>query len=291
MGDGEKHDGTSQDHTNRFGSRPGGDDLRRLQHDWWGLDPGRHGLARGHDGSGERNAVHGRFAVDRLDGWRRSARPARAFRPMVPAASRAWRLDPVATAASNNPALSTLVTAVGAAGLGDTLNSDRGHHGLRADERRFAAIDKATLDAALADPKGLLTTVLTYHVVPGRLTPESWPVRTRRSRAGRSKSPAAVRTSPSTARPRSSAATSRPPTPRSTSSTACSSRRRADRVGSFLGGRSERLRSEAPPSIGWRGPRASLSPTVRSAQLPGRRPRPRRGQRGRRRGRRPRRGR
>ena len=31
--------------------------------------------------------------------------------------------DPVATAASNNPALSTLVTAVAAAGLVDTLNS------------------------------------------------------------------------------------------------------------------------------------------------------------------------
>ncbi|MEP6799599.1 MAG: fasciclin domain-containing protein, partial [Lapillicoccus sp.] len=31
--------------------------------------------------------------------------------------------DPVATAASHNPVLSTLVTAVTAAGLGDTLNS------------------------------------------------------------------------------------------------------------------------------------------------------------------------
>ena len=31
--------------------------------------------------------------------------------------------DPVATAASNNPLLSTLVTAVKAAGLGETLNS------------------------------------------------------------------------------------------------------------------------------------------------------------------------
>lgn len=34
--------------------------------------------------------------------------------------------DPVATAASNNPALSTLVTAVGAAGLGHSLNSADG---------------------------------------------------------------------------------------------------------------------------------------------------------------------
>ena len=36
--------------------------------------------------------------------------------------------DPVATAASNNPALSTLVQAVTAANLGDTLNSHRRHH-------------------------------------------------------------------------------------------------------------------------------------------------------------------
>ena len=36
----------------------------------------------------------------------------------------------------------------------------------------FAAMDKATLDTAMADPKGLLTKVLTYHVVQGRLTPE-----------------------------------------------------------------------------------------------------------------------
>jgi uncharacterized surface protein with fasciclin (FAS1) repeats len=36
----------------------------------------------------------------------------------------------------------------------------------------FAAVPKPTLDKALGDPKGLLTTVLTYHVVPGQLTPD-----------------------------------------------------------------------------------------------------------------------
>ena len=35
----------------------------------------------------------------------------------------------------------------------------------------------------MADPTGLLTTVLTYHVVPGRLSPASWPARTRPCRA------------------------------------------------------------------------------------------------------------
>jgi len=81
-------------------------------------------------------------------------------------------LDPVATAASNNPALSTLVTAVGAAGLAETLNTTPDITVFAPTNDAFAALDKATLDAALADPQGLLTTVLTYHVVPGRITPD-----------------------------------------------------------------------------------------------------------------------
>jgi uncharacterized surface protein with fasciclin (FAS1) repeats len=80
--------------------------------------------------------------------------------------------DPVATAASNNPALSTLVTAVTAAGLVDTLNTTADITVFAPADSAFAAMDKATLDSALADPKGLLTTVLTYHVVPGRLSPD-----------------------------------------------------------------------------------------------------------------------
>jgi uncharacterized surface protein with fasciclin (FAS1) repeats len=79
--------------------------------------------------------------------------------------------DPVATAASNNPALSTLVTAVKAAGLVDTLNSAQGITVFAPANSAFAAMDQATLKKALADPKGLLTTVLTYHVVSGKLTP------------------------------------------------------------------------------------------------------------------------
>lgn len=79
--------------------------------------------------------------------------------------------DPVATAASNNPALSTLVTAVSKAGLVDSLNSADGITVFAPTNDAFAALDKATLDKALADPKGLLTTVLTYHVVAGKLSP------------------------------------------------------------------------------------------------------------------------
>jgi len=81
--------------------------------------------------------------------------------------------DPVATAASNNPVLSTLVTAVTAAGLGDTLNSAEDITVFAPTNDGFAALPTETLDAALADPTGLLTTVLTYHVVPGRLAPDA----------------------------------------------------------------------------------------------------------------------
>jgi uncharacterized surface protein with fasciclin (FAS1) repeats len=80
--------------------------------------------------------------------------------------------DPVATAASNTPELSTLVTAVKKADLVNTLNSAQGITVFAPTNDAFAAVPKATLDKALADPNGLLTTVLTYHVVPGQLAPD-----------------------------------------------------------------------------------------------------------------------
>ena len=73
--------------------------------------------------------------------------------------------DPVATAASNNPVLSTLVTAVTEAGLVDTLNSGGPFTVFAPSNDAFAKIDQATLDAVLAD-KDLLTQILTLHVVP-----------------------------------------------------------------------------------------------------------------------------
>ncbi|MGZ4629813.1 MAG: fasciclin domain-containing protein [Oryzihumus sp.] len=80
--------------------------------------------------------------------------------------------DPVATAASNNPLLSTLVTAVKQAGLVDTLNSAQGITVFAPTNDAFGKLDKATLDKAMKDPKGLLTKVLTNHVVAGKLAPE-----------------------------------------------------------------------------------------------------------------------
>jgi uncharacterized surface protein with fasciclin (FAS1) repeats len=75
--------------------------------------------------------------------------------------------DPVGTAASSNPVLTTLVTAVGEANLVDTLNTAPALTVFAPTDCAFAALDPATLDAALADPSGLLTQVLGFHVIPG----------------------------------------------------------------------------------------------------------------------------
>ncbi|KGN34259.1 fasciclin [Knoellia sinensis KCTC 19936] len=79
---------------------------------------------------------------------------------------------PVATAASANPLLSTLVSAVKEAGLVDTLNGAPELTVFAPVNDAFAAVPKATMDAAMADPKGLLTKVLTNHVVAGKIAPD-----------------------------------------------------------------------------------------------------------------------
>lgn len=78
--------------------------------------------------------------------------------------------DPVATAASNNPLLSTLVTAVTKAGLVDTLNGAPGLTVFAPTNDAFAKLPKKTLNAVLADKK-LLTEILTHHVIGGQLDP------------------------------------------------------------------------------------------------------------------------
>lgn len=78
---------------------------------------------------------------------------------------------PVASAASANPLLKTLVSAVGQAELVDTLNSADALTVFAPTDDAFAKIPKADLDAVLAD-KALLTKVLTHHVVAGQLSPD-----------------------------------------------------------------------------------------------------------------------
>ncbi len=62
----------------------------------------------------------------------------------------------------------TLVAAVQAAGLVDTLKGPGPFTVFAPTDAAFAKIPKATLDGLLAD-KAALTKVLTYHVVPGKV--------------------------------------------------------------------------------------------------------------------------
>lgn len=85
--------------------------------------------------------------------------------------------DPVAVAAGNNPLLTTLTAAVSGqlnpkVDLVDTLNGDQFTVFAPVDEA-FAQLPKSMVNQ-LAQPKNAetLTSVLTYHVVPGQLTPE-----------------------------------------------------------------------------------------------------------------------
>ena len=82
--------------------------------------------------------------------------------------------DPVATAASNNPLLTTLTAAVSGkvnqgVNLVNTLNN--GEFTVFAPvDSAFAKVDAATMKKLTTD-SALLSKILTYHVVPGKLSP------------------------------------------------------------------------------------------------------------------------
>ena len=128
---------------------------------------------------------------------------------------------PVATAASANPALSTLVTAVKKAGLVDTLNSAANITVFAPDNAAFAKIPTATLKKLLAN-KAELTKILTYHVAPARYTPGQLASGTGiKTLEGGMVTPAAMGGTYAVNKATWSAGTCRPPTPPSTSSTPC----------------------------------------------------------------------
>ncbi|MGI8578617.1 MAG: fasciclin domain-containing protein [Nocardioidaceae bacterium] len=86
--------------------------------------------------------------------------------------------DPVATAASNNPLLKTLVAAVSGklnpkVNLVDTLNGSQFTVFAPVDSA-FKALPAATVKS-LSDPMNAatLTKILTYHVVPGQIAPSA----------------------------------------------------------------------------------------------------------------------
>ncbi len=83
--------------------------------------------------------------------------------------------DPVATAASNNPLLTTLTSAVSGklnpkVDLVDTLNGGEFTVFAPVDDA-FKKLPAATVDTLTTDD-ALLTKILTYHVVAGRLSPQ-----------------------------------------------------------------------------------------------------------------------
>ncbi|MGH3720256.1 MAG: fasciclin domain-containing protein [Pseudonocardiaceae bacterium] len=84
--------------------------------------------------------------------------------------------DPVATAASHNPLLTTLTKAVTAANLGDTLNSAPALTVFAPADPAFQALEaqhpgiltQLTTAPDVASPNGKLAKILTYHVVGTR---------------------------------------------------------------------------------------------------------------------------
>lgn len=69
--------------------------------------------------------------------------------------------------ASGNPDFSTLVTAVSAAGLAETLSGPGPFTVFAPTNEAFAALPAGTLDTLLADPTGDLTSILKLHVISG----------------------------------------------------------------------------------------------------------------------------
>lgn len=94
--------------------------------------------------------------------------------PTGPASVSGMAQDPVAVAASNNPLLTTLTAAVSGqlnpnVNLVDTLNGSE-FTVFAPTDAAFAKIDPATIDKLKTD-SDLLTSILTYHVVPGQASP------------------------------------------------------------------------------------------------------------------------
>nr|WP_245177266.1 fasciclin domain-containing protein [Geodermatophilus sp. DF01_2] len=143
--------------------------------------------------------------------------------------------DPLATALTNNPSLSRTAVAVHAATLVDSLDVTEDLTVLAPTNEAFAAVPPGTFEPLLADTPRL-TSLVTHHVVAGRLTPAelagthtpstvTWSPSRARGRASRS---APTRPSWAPLTRRSPAATSGRATRPCTSSTRCSPRRPAD---------------------------------------------------------------
>jgi uncharacterized surface protein with fasciclin (FAS1) repeats len=95
--------------------------------------------------------------------------------PSGPGSVAGMAQDPVAVAASNNPVLTTLTSALSGklnpnVNLVETLNSNPGLTVFAPTDDAFAKIDPATIEKLKTD-SDLLTKILTYHVVEGQASP------------------------------------------------------------------------------------------------------------------------
>src|ERR1700674_2717276 len=96
---------------------------------------------------------------------------ANASTPMASATTAPTVSQNIVQVASSNPDFSTLVAAVKAAGLVDTLSGPGPFTVFAPTNEAFAKLPAGTVDTLLKpENKELLTKVLTYHVVPGRMT-------------------------------------------------------------------------------------------------------------------------
>ena len=86
-----------------------------------------------------------------------------------PSPSPTMALKDVVDTAVEAGSFTTLVSAVQAAGLEETLRGEGPYTVFAPTDEAFAAVPQETLDALLADPKGALTDVLTYHVAAGKV--------------------------------------------------------------------------------------------------------------------------
>ena len=99
-----------------------------------------------------------------------AAVPAAAKNPMVGGAAM-YPTKNIVQNAVNSKGHTTLVAAVQAAGLVDTLASKGPFTVFAPTNRAFAKLPAGTVETLVKpENKGTLTTVLTYHVVPGRVT-------------------------------------------------------------------------------------------------------------------------
>jgi uncharacterized surface protein with fasciclin (FAS1) repeats len=79
--------------------------------------------------------------------------------------------DDIIDIAASNPDFSTLVAAVSAAGLVDTLKSDGPFTVFAPTNAAFAALPAGTVESLLLpENRDTLISILTYHVVPGAVT-------------------------------------------------------------------------------------------------------------------------